>query len=111
MIPRKAARLEAKIDAACTDIALHAAFVVKGWGLAPAATSLRARAARLDKLARRYDRLEATARDADAFVSLRYGLAASARAEAALARAMADAADRGDTDEARRLLAAHLDDD
>lgn len=108
---RKAARLEARIDANCTKVGLLAAMATNGWKPGETATSLKACADRLDKLAWRYDRLEAAADDAKPATGWRRSVSAGAREEAVLARGVAEVLDRGDASAVRQLLAAHLQDD
>lgn len=108
---RKLAKIEARIDSALGQVAQLAAIAVNAWATNDTATSLRVCADRLDKLAWRYDRLEAAERDAGARRVWRGSVSAGARTEATVARSIAEALDTGDTDEARRRLMAHLEDD
>ena len=87
-----------------------AALATKGWIQEHLATSLKARAARLDRLLVRYDRIRAAIRDGgptDPWASRSAGM----RDAAEYARSLAGSLERGDVAEVRRLVAARLNDD
>ena len=109
-VSEKAAEIKAKIEDDRDLAGQLATRAVNGWGEPETtATSLRACADRLCKLARRYDRQGAVLRDGGGR-SLPDDVVAGARSEATFARSIAAALDDNDLDEARRRFQAHLGD-
>ena len=107
---RKLAKIEARIDSTLGQVAQLVVLAVNAWAANDTATSLRACADRLDKLAWRYGRLGSCRARRRCPADLAGQCLGGARTEAAVARSIAEAVDIGDIDDARRRLKAHLED-